>query len=111
MPRTTRLVLTLLIAFTVLQGASLVRRASRGDSDFSIFYRTGQVLKLGVGAYLYPRIDLVSGFPISLSPTGLAILQPLSSLGPMAAGAVWALANLAFVGVSIGVLHRFLRRV
>src|SRR5262245_34783000 len=109
MPRATRLVLTVLVAFTVLQGFSLVGRASRADSDFSIFYRNGQLLKLGVGTSLYPRVDAVTGFPISLSPAGLAILQPLSSLGPTAASAVWAVVNLSLVGLSIGVFGRFLR--
>jgi hypothetical protein len=109
MPRPTRIVLILLTSLMLFEGLSLVRRVSRGETDFSIFYRTGRLLADGVGADLYPRLD-TSGFPISLSPAGLALLQPISALSPTAAGTVWALVNLALVAVSLAALRRALRR-
>ena len=94
---------------SAVQAVSLVRRGSRGDSDVSVFYRTSVLLKTGVGGELYPRPDPVTGWPISLSPTGLTIFQPLASMSPLAASISWALVNLGLLGVSLVGLRDFLR--
>lgn len=89
----------------MVQAISLVARGSRGLSDFGVFYRTCRLLATGMGGELYPRLDVVTSWPISLSPTGLAIFQPLCLLGPGAAAAVWALFNLTLLGISLVVLR------
>jgi hypothetical protein len=110
MGRTARILLSLLLLFTVVQALSLVRRGSRGDSDVSVFYRTSVLLDTGVGGELYPRPDPVTGWPVSLSPTGLIFFQPLARLGPLGASIGWALFNLGLLGVSLVGLRNFLRR-
>ena len=90
------------------QAISLVARGSRGLSDFGVFYRTCRLLSTGMGGELYPRLDVVTTWPISLSPTGLAIFQPLCLLGPGAAAALWALFNLTLLGISLVVLRSLL---
>jgi hypothetical protein len=110
MARPARILIALLLAMSAVQAVSLVRRGSRGDSDISVFYRTSVLLKTGVGGELYPRPDPVTGWPVSLSPTGLIIFQPLASMSPLGASIGWALVNLGLLGVSLVGLRDFLRR-
>jgi hypothetical protein len=101
----TRLVVTILAVMILVQAGSLVRRGARGDSDFGVYHRTIQLVHGGVGADLYPRADAVSGWPVVLSPAGLALLYPLGWLDTPAASTVWAAVNLALVGVSLAGLR------
>jgi hypothetical protein len=110
MARPAHIILALLLVMTLIQAVSLVRRGSRGDSDVSVFYRTTVLLNTGVGGELYPRADPVTGWPVSLSPTGLALFQPLASLGPLGASTGWALFNVGLLGVSLVGLRDFLKR-
>jgi glycosyl transferase family 87 len=110
MSRSLRLSLAIAIAMTVGQAVSLIVRGSRGDTDFSVFYRTAVLLRYGVGGELYPRLDAMTGWPISLAPAGLALFQPLSFLSIRAASVVWALVNLLLLAVSVGALRKFLEK-
>jgi hypothetical protein len=85
----------LVLLGTLGQAVSLVSRGRRGDTDFGVFHRTTQLLAGGIGSELYPRLDVVTTWPISLSPTGLAIFQPLAGLSPVMASAVWG-ASISF---------------
>jgi hypothetical protein len=109
MSRSARAVFALVSLATLGQAISLVSRGSRGESDFGVFYRTCQLLAAGIGGELYPRLDAVTTWPISLSPTGLAIFQPLGLLSPTLASAAWALFNLALLVISLLVLRTLLR--
>jgi hypothetical protein len=100
MSRTARALIVLVITVTLAQAISLVARGSRGESDFGVFYRTSRLLAGGMGGELYPRLDTVTTWPISLSPTGLAIFQPLALLNPTMASAAWAMFNLILLGIS-----------
>jgi hypothetical protein len=62
-----------------------------------------------MGADLYPRLDSVTTWPISLSPSGLAIFQPFCAFNPTVASALWSVVNLALLAASLVVLRRFLR--
>jgi hypothetical protein len=86
-----------------------VARGSRGLSDFGVFYRTCQLLSDGVGGELYPRVDAVTTWPVSLSPTGLAIFQPVCALNPILGSALWSAFNLVLLGVTLVVLRRALK--
>jgi len=108
MSRTQRAFVALVIAVTVAQAVSLTSRAGRGETDFGVFYRTCRLLAAGIGAELYTRLDAVTTWPISLSPTGLAIFQPFATLNPALAGAAWGLFNLALLGVSLVALRDLL---
>jgi Glycosyltransferase family 87 len=110
MSRSVRVVVVLVLLGTLGQAVSLVSRGRRGDSDFGVFHRTTQLLASGMGGELYPRLDVVTNWPISLSPTGLAIFQPLAGLSPVMASAVWAVANLVLLGVSIVALRNLVTR-
>ena len=99
------------LVVAAVEGVSLVRRGSRGETDVGVFYRTCVLLKEGIGGALYTRHDVVTDWPISLSPAGLALFQPLASFGPLGASIGWALINLALLGVSIVALRRFLTSV
>jgi hypothetical protein len=111
MSRPLRVALALVVAVAVAEAVSLVARGSRGDSDFGVFYRTCLLLKSGIGGDLYPRLDPVTSWPISLAPAGLALFQPLASFSPIGASAAWALANLALLGLSVAALRATLRRI
>ncbi|HVH29559.1 MAG TPA: glycosyltransferase family 87 protein [Vicinamibacterales bacterium] len=108
--RSARVALVLVLLGTLGQAVSLVSRGRRGDSDFGVFHRTTQLLAGGIGSDLYPRLDVVTTWPISLSPTGLAIFQPLAGLSPVMASAVWAGVNLVLLGISFVVLRDLLTR-
>jgi glycosyl transferase family 87 len=109
MSRSARVVVVLVLLGTLGQAVSLVSRSTRGgDSDFGVFHRTAQLLAAGMGGDLYPRLDAVTTWPISLSPTGLAFFQPLAGLSPVTASAVWALVNLVLLGMSIVALRDLL---
>ena len=101
MSRSQRAFVALVIAVTLAQAVSLTSRAGRGETDFGVFYRTCRLLAAGIGAEIYTRLDAVTTWPISLSPTGLAIFQPFAWLNPRPAGAAWGLFNLALLGVSL----------
>jgi hypothetical protein len=100
----------LVLLGTLGQAVSLVSRGRRGDTDFGVFHRTTQLLAGGIGSELYPRLDVVTTWPISLSPTGLAIFQPLAGLSPVMASAVWAGVNLVLLGISLVALRDLLTR-
>src|SRR4029079_8351507 len=108
MSRAARGFIALVIVFTLAQAVSLVSRGSRGESDVAVFYRTCRLLATGIGGELYPRLDAVTTWPISLSPTGLAIFQPLASFGPGMAAAGWATFNLILLGFSVVALRTVL---
>jgi len=105
MSRAARAFAALVIVFTLAQAVSLVSRGGRGESDFGVFYRTCRLLATGIGGELYPGLDAVTTWPISLSPTGLAIFQPLASGGPAMAAAGWAAFNLILLGLSLAALR------
>jgi Glycosyltransferase family 87 len=111
MSRSIRVILAMALVVAAVEGVSLVRRGSRGETDVGVFYRTCVLLKGGIGGALYTRHDVVTDWPISLSPAGLALFQPLASFGPLGASIGWALINLALLGVSIVALRRFLTSV
>jgi hypothetical protein len=111
MSRSIRVVLAIVFVAAAVEGASLVRRGSRGETDVGVFYRTCVLLNSGIGGALYARHDVVTDWPISLSPAGLALFQPLASFGPLGASTGWALINLALLAFSIVALRRFLTRV
>jgi hypothetical protein len=111
MSRPARAFSALVIVVTLAQAISLVSRGSRGESDFGVFYRTCQLLAAGMGGELYLRLDAVTTWPISLSPTGLAIFQPLVLLNSTMASAAWALFNLILLGISVVSLRTMLTRL
>lgn len=92
----------------VAQAGSLYVRGSKVESDFGVFYRTCRLLDEGVGGELYEARDSVTGWPISIPPAGLAILQPLSRMEPPFAAAAWAVINLAFAALGVWGLRRLL---
>lgn len=88
------------------QGFSLVHRARNGTSDFSVFYRSGQLVADGAGGELFEEPDERNGWARALPPAGLAPFSTLSRLPPAAAGSVWAVFNLLLVGLSAGLVLR-----
>jgi hypothetical protein len=111
MSRSGGLVLATATAIAIGEAASLVARGTRGQSDFGVFYRTCELLADGIGLTLYLRRDAVALWLISLAPAGQAIFQPLCSLSPAGASAVWALVNIALLAASIVGLHRLLKQI
>ena len=110
MSRSARVAVVLVVLGTLGQAVSLVARGRRGESDFGVFHRTTQLLASGMGGDLYPRLDVVTTWPISLSPTGLAMFQPIAGLSPVAASAVWAIVNLGLLAISVVALRDLLTR-
>ena len=109
MSRSIRVVVAMVVVVAAVEAVSLVRRGSRGESDVGVFYRTCVLLSSGLGGSLYTRHDVVTDWPISLSPAGLALFQPLASFGPLGASSGWAFINLVLLGLSIVALRRFLK--
>src|SRR5260370_7061064 len=95
MSRFARLLLATLLVVTVGEVFSLVGRGSQNKSDIGVFYRECVLLNTGIAGELYTRRDIVTDWPISLAPAGLAILQPLPSLNPLGASPAWASFTLA----------------
>src|ERR1700674_1885982 len=110
MSRFARLLLATLLVVTVGEAFSLVGRGSQNKSDIGVFYRECVLLNTGIAGDLYTRRDIVTDWPISLAPAGLAILQPLASLNPLGASVGWAAINLGLVLLSLVALRRFLKR-
>jgi len=108
MSRSARAILAIVLVAAAVEGVSLVSRGTLGFSDFGVFYRTCALLRDGAGAELYTRHDVVTDWPISLTPAGLALLQPLALLRTRGASIGWAIINLGFVGLSMIGLRRVL---
>lgn len=101
-------VFAVIAIITVLsQAVSLVGRARRGASDFSVVYRTATLLKRGSGGELYEAPDQTTGWPRCIPPAGLVIFQPLTLFSPTVAGIIWSLLNLSLLVGAIIVLHNF----
>ena len=108
MSRSARVTLAIVLVAAAAEGVSLVSRGTLGFSDFGVFYRTCALLRDGAGAELYTRHDVVTDWPISLTPAGLALLQPLALFGTRGASIGWAIINLSLVGLSMIGLRRVL---
>jgi len=108
MSRSARVTLAIVLVAAAAEGVSLVSRGTLGYSDFGVFYRTCALLRDGAGAELYTRHDVVTDWPISLTPAGLALLQPLALFGTRGASIGWAIINLSLVGLSMIGLRRVL---
>jgi len=54
------------------------------------------------------QLDVVTDWPISLTPAGLALLQPLALFRTQGASIGWAIINLGFIGLSMIGLRRVL---
>jgi len=108
MSRSARAIVAIVLVAAAAQGVSLVSRGTLGFSDFGVFYRTCALLRGGAGAELYTRHDVVTDWPISLTPAGLALLQPLALFGTQGASIGWAIINLSLVGLSMIGLRRVL---
>jgi hypothetical protein len=101
-----------LAAFAFLtQAVSLVVRAALSASDFSVFYRTAQMLGAGAGSAIYNAHDAVTGWLRCIPPAGMLLFQPLALLPPEVAGAVWATLNILFVGGTVLALRAFFQRL
>jgi len=110
MSRSVRVILAIVFVVAAVQGVSLATRGALGYTDVSVFYRTCVLLREGAAGEIYLHHDTVTDWPISLTPAGLALFQPLASFGPLGAGIGWAIVNLGLFGLSIFVLRRFLKR-
>ena len=107
--RAGRVAAGVLAVLAVIEAVSLVRRGARGASDIGVFYRTCALLREGV-RNIYPRADVVTGWPISMPPLGFAIFQPFSTLGAWGSSAAWAVFNLGLLALSLVMLRRVLWR-
>jgi glycosyl transferase family 87 len=108
MSRSARTILAIVLVAAAVEGASLVNRGTLGFTDFGVFYRTCLLLRGGAGAELYTRHDVVTDWPISLTPAGLALFQPLAWFRTRAASTGWAVVNFCLVGLSLAALRRVL---
>lgn len=106
-----RVVVALAILIVLSQAVSLVRRASRGESDFGVIYRTAILLNRGAGGELYDNRDHPSGWYRCIPPAGMVIFQPLALLKPRIAGIIWSLINLILLGGAIVALAKFFEKL
>lgn len=96
----------ILVVVVIVQAVSMARRASRGESDISVFYRTATLLNHGAGGELYASRDQLSGWYHIIPPAGLVIFLPLALLSPTTSATIWALINLALLaGATIALYH------
>jgi hypothetical protein len=110
MSRSARAIVAIVLVAAAAEGVSLVSRGTLGFTDFGVFYRTCLLLRGGAGAELYTRHDVVTDWPISLTPAGLSLFQPLAVFGTRGASIGWAIINLSLVGLSMIGLRRVLNR-
>ena len=101
MSRSARAIVAIVLVAAAVEGVSLVSRGTLGFTDFGVFYRTCLLLRGGAGAELYTRHDVVTDWPISLTPAGLALFQPLALFRTRGASIGWAIVNFCLVGLSI----------
>ncbi len=94
-----------------IQAVSLLHRADRGETDFSVFYRAGRLLNRGAGAELYAARDAATGWHRSIPPFGMIAFRGLALLEPGPASVVWAGVNLALLAGGVACLFGIARRL
>ena len=109
MSRSVRALLATALILAGVESVSLFARGARGYTDVGVFYRTCVLLRGGAGGEIYISHDAVTDWPVSLTPAGLALFQPLAVSGPIEASIGWAIINLGLLGLSILALRRFLK--
>ena len=101
----------LTVAVLIAQAVSLYDRGKDGESDIGVFYRSARLLREGAGGEVYAQRDSVTGWPISIPPAGMALLQPFAALDPAAATALWAAFNVLVALLAVVALRRVLLAV
>jgi len=106
-----RVLLALAAAFLLLTCVSLVKRAYRGDSDFGVFYRAAVSMAAGAGGEIYQERDVPTGWYNCIPPAGMSVFLGLSFFNRVAAGIVWAIANVGLLAVAFALLRRIYARM
>lgn len=86
--------------------ASLLHRATTGQTDFSVFYRTAQAIRGGAPAEFYAQRDEPTGFHRCIAPSGTALFCYMPWLSIRGAALVWIGLNLGLLVVSAWCLRR-----
>ena len=95
---------TLAAILLLYQAGSLVFRVAHEQTDFSVYYNTAVELKNGAGGEIYSQRDWETGWQHCIPPAGTAVFQPLPFFSKPAAAVLWALVNLALIGISLALL-------
>jgi hypothetical protein len=94
------LLLVILSVMNVVQGVSLVKRVTKGATDFTVFYNTGVLLRHGAGPEIYAGKDESTEWLRTIPPFGQFVLHPLSALSIQNAAACWTFINLGLLALS-----------
>ncbi|MDQ2986845.1 MAG: DUF2029 domain-containing protein [Armatimonadota bacterium] len=101
-----RIALLIAVCFLAVQCISLGKRAWRGDTDFSVFYRAAVDLSRGVGGEIYAQRDQPTGWYNCIPPVGMGVFVAMSWMHRLAAGIVWGLFNVGLLALCFDLLRR-----
>lgn len=103
--------LVLLLLLNVVQAFSLVKRATRRVTDFTVFFNTAKLLAGGAGAELYTGRDASTDWLRTIPPFGQMVIQPFALGDIKTAAILWALFNLLLLGAGVLTLSYFARHL
>lgn len=106
-----RVLLVLAAAFLLVTCVSLCKRAWRGDTDFSVFYRAAVSLAAGAGGEIYKERDGATGWYNCIPPAGMVAFMGLSFFHRLTAGILWAVVNLGLLAACFAFLQRIYARM
>ncbi|RYG63065.1 DUF2029 domain-containing protein, partial [bacterium] len=103
--------LGILLVLNCAQALSLVKRASKSVTDFTVFFNTSDLLSQGAGAELYTGRDTSTDWLRTIPPFGQMVIQPFTFADIKTAAVLWALFNLALLVGSVLTLGYFASRL
>lgn len=97
--------LVLAIGVVLFQAGSFVHRASTGQTDFSVYYRTAQLMVQGATGAIYEGMDPQTGWYRCIPPAGLSLVAWLTVFPVGVAATIWAVINLGLAAFGARLLH------
>jgi hypothetical protein len=106
-----RVLIGILLVLNVVQTISLVRRVTRGVTDFTVFFNTAKELGNGAGAELYMVRDTSTDWLRTIPPFGQMVIQPFAFGDVKTASILWGIVNLLLLAAGVLTLGYFAGRL
>ena len=101
-----KVLIVLSFLFLLTTSVSLCKRAYRGETDFSVFYRAAVSLSNGAGGEIYAMRDEPTGWYNCIPPIGMVPFMALVAFAPVVAGALWAAFNIGLLALCFILLRK-----